>query len=163
MDNKDFLALPLENKGISNIFLGFIILSMGVSIWALIYTTKFMKLNRILKSLLMCSFLHHFIHHMVNFWSLFHLTYITNQDDDYTCLIISLNNIVIFPGHYLLNTMISVVKFYILWKTKHQKIPNVRKIIGSIITGFIIHFCVKAYLAYFHIAGSLQLFKVAHI
>ena len=144
----------------SNIFLGLIILSMGVSIWALIYTTKFMKLNRIIKSLLMCSFLHHFIHHMVNFWIIYHLTYNSNQDDNYTCLISSLNNIVIFSGHYLLNTMISVVKFYILWKTKHRKIPHVRKIIRSIITGFIIHFCVKTYLAYFYIAGSLQLFKV---
>ena len=159
MENNSYIELPLENKRISNVILVVGVLAMMVSTWAICYSLFFMKLNRMIKSLLICSFIHHLVIHILNFWSILHLTYFATNDDNFTCIILTINSLVILPVHFLCNACVSVIKLYIAWKTKHQKIPKIKKILKYIFACFFFHYLLKSYLAYFRINGSVNLFK----
>ena len=134
-----------------------IIGSMGVmtSIFSItsVYC-KCKKLNFLIKSLLQCSLVHHFL---ANFLTVFASSLIVNEGHSRNvCIALRYISVVIWPVHFICNSLISVFRFYIFWKTENHRIVNKNKLMILASWCLMAHYICKSLMTYFSLGSKVE-------
>ena len=119
------------------------------SLFYIIFIWKYLKLNPIIKVLLQCSFLHHFL----GYWLTF-LTHFLTEGEFLYCFVSGYLIIVIWPVHFVCFTLISLTKLYIAKRSQEARIPNSCKILSLAILILLMHYFVKSFLVFYFYDSS---------
>ena len=148
-----------EFRGFNNLNVAVVIMgSIGVitSIFSItsVYC-KCKKLNFLIKSLLQCSLVHHFL---ANFLTVFASSLIINEGQNTNiCIALRYISVVIWPVHFICNSLISVFRFYIFWKTEHHRIVNKNKLMILASGCLMAHYICKSLMTYFSLGSKVEL------
>ena len=156
-----YIVLPFESKTLPNMTILLAGTGMLSSVLSIAFAYKELKLNIVLKSLILYSFFVHFVLNLITLLFITHLTHFyeeTSPLNQYYCVILSINQMVVYPGQYLCNTLISVIKAYITWKVQKLKIVKSKKILSGLVICFILYYFLQIILMYLGL-GTGMFFK----
>ena len=145
---------PLQSKTLANILITMATLGIVETSFIIYYTKKHMKLNSLIKSLLIFQFVQHLLTHGVIIYIAIQLTYNYDSSDQTTCFIIGISTFALFPAHFFTNTAITVTRLFIAWKTENHRLFDPRSIMRIIVISLIFYYSIKLILLYFGVGGD---------
>ena len=73
------------------------------------------------------------------------------------CIALRYISVVIWPVHFICNSLISVFRFYIFWKTEHHRIVNKNKLMILASGCLMAHYICKSLMTYFSLGSKVEL------
>ena len=139
---------PLNSKTLANILIITATLGIVGTSFIVYYTKTRMKLNSLIKSMLIFQFLQHILNHGAIIFIAIQLTYNYDSSDQITCFMFGFSALALYPAHFFMNTAITVTRLFIAWKTENHRLFDPQLIMKIIIVLVISFYGVKLILLY---------------
>ena len=158
MSTKNEMAdSPLRSETLTNILIGIATLGTVQTSFIIYYTKMKLKINALIKSLLIFQFFLHILNNGLIIYIAIQLAYNYDSSDQTTCLFFGISTLVLYPAHFFTNTAITLTRLFIAWKTENHRLFEPILIMRTIKISFLLYCGVKFSLLYLG-AGAAEFF-----